>query len=97
LAGVREGRGIFRYAVGDSYAGQGKADEKSGRGTFHQVCGRAEVGVWRADERVGVGVAWFADRQAAWRTLDGEEQAELSPREARDMAAQIGLPVPPSP
>jgi hypothetical protein len=45
---------------------------------------------------VGTGVRWSADRQQATRMLDGfTEQGEISLGEAREIAARIGLPVPP--
>ena len=59
--------------------------------------GAAEVGCYRAGADVGEGVRWSADRQTAWRLLDGKVQAHISLDEARELAARIGLPVPPVP
>ena len=77
------------------YEGEWKADKKEGRGTYTYPDGRAEDGSYRAGADVGDGVQWSADRQTAWRLLDGEKQGEISLGEARELAARIGLPVPP--
>ena len=69
--------------------------DKHGIGTYVYADGEAECGGYRAGEDAGDGVRWSADRQTAWHLLDGEEQAEISLDTARELAAQIGLPVPP--
>ena len=68
---------------------------QEGGGTCTCLDGTATVSAYRAGRAVGDGVQWSADRQTAWRTLDGEEQGEISLDEARELAARIGLPVPP--
>ena len=55
------------------------------------------MSTYRGDREVGSGVHWSADRQTAWRLLDGAKVAEISLDEARALAARIGLPVPPPP
>ena len=95
--GKAHGYRVAQYADGDVYEGEYKADQREGRGTYHAADGRAQVGTYRAGKDVGAGVRWSADRQTAWRLLDGEPQAEISLDEATALAAQIGLPVPPPP
>ena len=41
---------------------------------------------FRANARVGEGVQWSADRQTAWRLLDGQPQDEISLGAARELA-----------
>ena len=94
-AGGREGRGTVRYPSGNVFEGEFKANEQEGRGTTRLASGEAGVGTYRANTLVGVGVVWTADRQTAWRLLDCQAQPEISLGDARALAAEIGLPVPP--
>ena len=81
---------------GEEYEGEWKADSKEGRGTYTMNDGSARIDRYRAGKQVGDGVGWLADRQTAWRLLDGEPQGEISLDAARGLAEEIGLPVPPS-
>ena len=46
------------------------------------------------DERVGEGVRWSADRKMAWKLMAGEPVAEISLRQAFQIARKLELPVP---
>ena len=72
-----------------------RAGLEEGKGTYMYAAGHAEVGCYRAGARMGESVMWSADRQTAWRLLDGQPQGQISLGEARELAAQVGLPVPP--
>jgi hypothetical protein len=94
-AGMRQGWGAQTYLSGDVYEGEFSANAREGRGTYTMVTGKASVGRYLAGNQVGEGVLWTPSRQTAGRLLDGKLQAEISLDEARELAARIGLPVPP--
>ena len=77
------------------YQGEWRTWERGVRGSWRYGAADAEVGGCCAGKLAGAGVLWSADRRRAWHLLDGEEQAEISLDTARELAAQIGLPVPP--
>ena len=60
-AGEREGRGVMRYADGDVYDGEFKADEKEGRGVFRWASGDVYEGEFKAGKIEGRGVFRYAD------------------------------------
>jgi hypothetical protein len=96
-AGQPEGQGTYTYVNGDIYEGAFKAGKKGGWGTYYtQGDGAACIGWFRGTEMLDEGVRWSADRQEAWRLQNGEVQAKIRPNEAREVAARIGLPVPPT-
>jgi hypothetical protein len=92
-----EGAGTFTRTNGDVHAGEWRAGKKDGLGSCVYADGRASVGKFRDGIDAGDGVSWSADRQRAWQLRAGKEVAEVCPDEARELAARLGLPVPPSP
>jgi len=60
-AGQMEGRGTYRYANGNVYEGEYKADQKEGRGTFRFASGNVYEGEWKAGQKEGRGTYWYAD------------------------------------
>ena len=64
--GVKEGRGVFRYASGNVYEGGWRNDKKEGAGVFNCADGRSYVGTFMNDKKSGRGVMTFAaDGKAA--------------------------------
>ena len=90
-AGKRDGHGALRFPDGNAYQGEFKMAERDGHGAFFWADGEVEVGTFRASAAAGVGVRWTADRQTAWRLLDGEPQGEIALDEASALAKKIGF------
>ena len=59
-AGQREGRGTYRFAAGDVYEGDWKADEREGRGRMSYANGGVYEGEFKAGEMDGHGTERFA-------------------------------------
>jgi len=60
-AGMREGRGVFRYASGNVYEGDYKAGKMEGRGVYRYADGDVYDGEWKAGKAEGRGVYWYAN------------------------------------
>ena len=60
-AGLREGRGTFRYASGNVYEGDWMAGQREGRGTYRYANGDVYEGEWKAGEQEGHGTFRSAD------------------------------------
>jgi len=90
-----DGPAILRYADGGIFVGAYRASRKEGPGTYHFTDGRAEVSRFSEGRDVGEGAEFSADRQKAWRTVDGEITAEVSLEDAIGITSCLGLPVPP--
>ena len=90
-----EGMGTMRYKTGNVYEGQWKAGKMEGRGSYMYASGKAEVGCYYGGVDAGVGVRFSADRQRAVQLLNGQPQAEITPEDARNLTAEIGLRIPP--
>ena len=94
VANTKEGRGSCKFANGQAYHGEFRGGRRHGSGTYRYSSGVAEVGEFRDGVDAGDGVRWTADRQRAWRLLDGAVVGEISLDEAREQAASLGLRVP---
>ena len=70
-AGRAEGWGTIRFADGDVYEGEWKADEKEGRGTYRYVSGNVYEGEFKTGEKEGRGTCRYADGDV----YDGEYKA----------------------
>mmetsp|Transcript_642 Transcript_642/g.1836 ORF Transcript_642/g.1836 Transcript_642/m.1836 type:complete len:146 (+) Transcript_642:165-602(+) len=96
-AGLEDGHGVYRYANGNVYAGQFRAGRKDGPGTYWYAEGdRAETLRYEAGAAIGEAAMWSADRQIAWRVVDGRRREEIPVAEAQAVAAGLGLSVPES-
>jgi hypothetical protein len=93
--GQPDGFGIAAFADGNEFEGEWEMGEMEGRITQRLADGVAAVGRFSAGQPVGEGVRWFADRQTAWRTLDGEVMEEVLLDGAADRATDLHLLVPP--
>jgi hypothetical protein len=60
-AGQREGRGTVRYADGEVYEGEWKADKMEGHGTYRAAHGDVYEGEWKADKMEGRSTMRYAD------------------------------------
>ena len=89
-AGVRAGRGTYRYACGDVYEGEWKADTQEGRGTIRFTSGKVDVSRYRAGNGVGEGARWSTDGETAWRLRDGVVVEEIPLDEALSIAEAVG-------
>ena len=79
----------MRYASGEFYHGEHKADRREGVGTYHHASGAVVCGHFRAGHLVGEGVRWGAEPGQAWRLQNGETQAVLAVDIARALTARI--------
>ena len=79
----------MRYANGNVYEGEYKADKMEGSGTYRYTNGLVKVGFFKAGKDVGEGVLFSADGQTAARLRDGKFVME-----ARRVDAEHGLPLP---
>lgn len=59
-AGQREGRGTYRFAAGDVYEGDWKADEREGRGRMSYANGGVYEGDYTANMKQGLGTYLYA-------------------------------------
>ena len=84
------------FADGAVYEGQWQQNLKHGKGTFTFASGTVQICRFEADKVVGQGARWSADRAEIQELQDGKATGRmLSPREAAEIAARLGLPVPP--
>ena len=58
--GLREGRGVYRYASGNVYEGEWKADHKEGRGTLRFANSNVYEGEWKGGNAEGHGKMRYA-------------------------------------
>ena len=65
-----------------------------GKGKYTFADGGVLITCFEAEQPVGQAVRWSADRARAWELQDGERGRSISPEEAAQIAARIGLPVP---
>jgi hypothetical protein len=93
-AAREEGRGIYRYANGDVYEGEYKANKKDGQGTYLYASGHIEVAFYKAGTPVGEGVQWTADGRSAWQLQDGKVVKTISLEEDERRVERLGLPMP---
>jgi len=93
-AAKEEGRRIERYANGNVYEGEWKADKKEGQGTYLYASGDIEVGFYKVGTDVGEGVRWTADGRSAWQLQDGKVVKTISLEEAERRVERLGLPMP---
>ena len=63
-AGEREGHGTFRFADGNVYQGQWRADREEGHGTIRGANGDVYEGGWKAGKYDGRGTYTFANGNA---------------------------------
>ena len=102
VRGLREGYGRFEYNSGDTFEGWYRRD-RSLIGVRHAAAtGEARVGRWQAGgllyppKMIGEGALWSADRNSAWRLVDGDQREPISLAEACVIAGSLRLePVPP--
>ena len=75
---VREGaRGEYSWINGEAYRGGFKADQREGKGIFVWSSGRSDLCTFSKGLPKGEGVRWSADRQTAWRLVDGKQLEEM--------------------
>ena len=77
-AGQREGHGTLRFASGNVYEGELKADKQEGHGTERYASGNVYEGQWKAGKKEGRGMYRFA----SGNVYDGEwkEDKKHGPR-----------------
>ena len=92
-ADMMHGKGSFKWADGVVYEGEYREGKHDGLGTLRWD-GNATVSYYTEDQLVGEGVQWSADGQTASRLLDGTPGKSISFEEARQVAAEYGLPLP---
>ena len=85
----REGAGVYVYSNDETYTGGFLNDRRHGPGRFLWASNREDVGCFEEGNMIGEGVRWSANRQAAWRTQDGQEVAEISVEAARQLEESI--------
>ena len=68
--------------------------DAEGKGTFHFADGDVDVVCFKGGVPVGEVARWSADRTTAWRLCDGKRGESISLEEAKQIADQVGLPVP---
>ena len=66
------------------------------RSTCWNADGTVDICSYDEGRPVGQGVVWSADLAQAWEVQDGEKGRSISLEEAAQIAARIGLPVPPA-
>ena len=82
----RHGKGVMRYASGNEYAGEWRADLRHGRGSMHWLdLGEIYVGEWRGGVQEGVGEhLWYpAGAAAPCDALAGGTATRAQAKQAR--------------
>ena len=95
-----EGQGEFTDSEGNRYVGGFAGGCFEGVGVYFSSGGEVLAGSFAEGEEVGEGVSWSADRSEMHRLIatPGEasvERQEISAAEAAEIAARLGVPVPP--
>ena len=103
---VFHGPGKYTDANGNILSGTFRHGAMDGAGTYLYADGRADVSAYEGGAEVGEGVRWSPDRTQAWRLqkgqLDGRgetfdvESDQISLADAEEIAASLGLRMPPS-
>ncbi len=92
----KEGHGVFRYHDGDVYIGEFHLGKRHGPGTkWDRPENTASVRQYVNGEQKGAAVVWSADRLSATKFMDGRRVGPISLEEADEIAASIGLTMPP--
>eukprot|EP00804_Cyclotella_cryptica_P016739 CCRYP_002034-RA/>CCRYP_002034-RA protein AED:0.26 eAED:0.26 QI:348/1/1/1/1/1/2/131/940 len=68
----------YTWYDGEQYVGQWKNGERHGKGIFKASDGSVEYSMYENGVAVGQGLRWTADRQIAYRLVDGEKKTEIS-------------------
>ena len=89
-----QGRGAERYESGEIYVGEFMAGDRHGSGSLRYPNGQMLISRWKDNSPVGEGVQWSTDHTKAARLNNGVPVGSLPLREAADMCASVGLPVP---
>ena len=75
--GMRQGRGVSRYANGDRYEGEWKNDMKDGQGDYSFSKGDKYQGQWKDGKRQGRGVyTWRSGDRFEGEWLNDEKHGE---------------------
>ena len=96
-----EGDGEYIDARSNRYVGEFRGGTFEGVGTYYHADGRADASRFVGGQEVGVGVAWNAERTEAWLLVASSDGSGMSRgkaillSEAAEVAASLGLPVPP--
>ena len=80
MAGQAEGRGILRYAHGNVYEGEFRANKTEGRGTLRFADGTMYAGEWKANRMEGRGTYRYADGEVyegEWKAGQAEGHGTL--------------------
>jgi hypothetical protein len=82
--GQLTGRGIYRYPNGDMFEGEVLNGVRQGPGYYLWSSGRLDLTAFQASKYAGNGVRWSAERDCAWRLVDGIETEAISLEQAEE-------------